>query len=71
MIGLQEIVMQTVGDAILLFPAWPRDWDVDFRLHAPNRTIVKAELRGGRIIRAETFPFSQRARLVLPDWASA
>jgi hypothetical protein len=69
MIGLQEMVMQTVDDAILLVPAWPREWDVDFRLHAPNRTIVEA-VRGGRIVRAETFPPSQRARLVLPDWAS-
>jgi hypothetical protein len=46
MIGLQEMVMQTVDDAILLVPAWPREWDVDFRLHAPNRTIVEA-VRGG------------------------
>ena len=35
MIGLQELLMQTPGRKILLLPAWPGDWDVDFKLHAP------------------------------------
>ena len=40
-IGLGEMLMQTVGDKIILLPAWPRDWDVDFKLHAPKQTIVE------------------------------
>jgi len=36
MIGLQEMLVQTIGDQIILFPAWPKEWDVDLKLHAPK-----------------------------------
>jgi hypothetical protein len=32
-----------------LFPAWPRDWDADFRLHVRGGFIVEAAIRGGEI----------------------
>lgn len=64
---LQAMVMQTDGRAIYLFPAWPRDWDVSFRLHAPFRTTVEGELREGRLVRLKVEP-PERARdvVVLP-----
>lgn len=68
MIGLQEMLMQTVDDAIHLFPAWPRVWDVDFRLHAPRRTVVEASLRGGRITALTVTPPSAASRIVPPVW---
>ena len=68
MIGLQEMLMQTPGDAILLFPAWPRDWDVDFRLVAPHATRVEGSLRDGRLVALTLDPVSARHRVVLPDW---
>ncbi|HUW18313.1 MAG TPA: DUF5703 domain-containing protein [Sedimentisphaerales bacterium] len=49
MIGLQEMLMQTDGRKIYLFPAWPKDWDVDFKLHAPYQTVVEGVLRDGKI----------------------
>ncbi|OXS55276.1 hypothetical protein B1A99_23665 [Cohnella sp. CIP 111063] len=48
MIGLQEMLMQTHGDRIYLLPAWPDDWDVRFKLHAPMNTIVEGEYRDGQ-----------------------
>ncbi|HET7732921.1 MAG TPA: DUF5703 domain-containing protein, partial [Paludibacter sp.] len=43
MIGLQEMLLQTTDDGkILLFPAWPREWNVHFKLHAPKNTTVEA-----------------------------
>jgi len=56
MIGLQEMLMQTIGDKILLFPAWPMDWDVDFKLHAPHNTTVELSLRNGKIIKLKVSP---------------
>ncbi|ESQ93033.1 hypothetical protein ABAC460_01910 [Asticcacaulis sp. AC460] len=70
MVGLQEMLMQTVGDDIYLFPAWPRDWDVDFRLHAPRNTVVEASLRDGQIARIQVTG-GDKARLKLPDWGVA
>ena len=31
-IALQRMLVQEAGDKILLLPAWPADWDVDFKL---------------------------------------
>lgn len=69
MIGLQEMLMQTPDERIFLFPAWPRDWDVDFRLHAPGNTIVDARLRGGKMVALSVSPPARKAQIVLPDWA--
>lgn len=49
MIGIQEMLLQTSGDKIYLFPAWPADWDVHFKLHAPGNTWVEAELKNGSV----------------------
>ena len=49
MIGMQEMLLQTDGDKIYLFPAWPVEWDVRFRLHVPGRTVVEAELKNGEV----------------------
>ncbi|TDX01405.1 DUF5703 domain-containing protein [Dinghuibacter silviterrae] len=47
MIGLQEMLLQSNGRAIYLFPAWPLGEDVHFRLHAPYNTTVEARVRHG------------------------
>lgn len=65
MIGLQEMLLQTNGDELLLFPAWPREWDVHFKLHAPGGTTVEAELKGGKVIRLKVMPESRRKDVVL------
>ncbi|MEX2567878.1 MAG: DUF5703 domain-containing protein [Cyclobacteriaceae bacterium] len=59
MIGLQEMLMQTIGDQILLFPAWPKDWDVDFKLHAPGNTVIECSLKDGEITRLDVSPDSR------------
>lgn len=49
MMALQTMLMQCEGDKILLFPAWPEDWDVDFKLHAPKQTTVEGILKDGKL----------------------
>lgn len=71
MTTLQLMLMQCDGDEILLFPAWPADWDVSFRLHAPKRTIVEVEYQNGRLRRLEVTP-TERSRdvRVMPQSSS-
>ena len=45
MIGMQEMLLQEADGKILLFPAWPKDWDVHFKLHATGQTTVEAALK--------------------------
>ncbi len=56
MIGLQEMLMQVDGKKILLFPAWPKEWDVHFKLHAPYQTTVEGTLKNGKLIDLKILP---------------
>lgn len=61
MIALQAMLMQTDGERILLFPAWHREWDVSFRLHAPGKTVVEGVFRSGKLQSLEVTP-ARRAK---------
>ncbi len=61
MIGLQEMLLQVDDKRILLFPAWPKNIDVHFKLHAPYNTTVEAELKGGKVVLMKVLP-ETRAR---------
>ena len=64
MIGLQEMLMQTIGDKIVLFPAWPEEWDVNFKLNAPERTTVECRLQNGEITHLKVVPESRAKDIV-------
>jgi hypothetical protein len=65
MIGLQEMLLQTDGKKIMLFPAWPKQTDVHFKLHAPYNTTVEAELKNGKLITLKVLPESRKANVVI------
>jgi len=71
MLGLQEMLMQTVGEKILILPCWPRDWDVDFKLCAPKQTTVECSYRSGKIKRLKITPETRARDLVLPPTQSS
>lgn len=64
MIGMQEMLMQEVDGKLYLFPAWPREWDVRFRLHASANTVVEAELKSGKVVRVKVTPSERLSDLV-------
>ncbi|MCB9219222.1 MAG: hypothetical protein H6610_07170 [Ignavibacteriales bacterium] len=47
---LQSMIMQCEEENIYLLPSWPKDWNVDFKLHAPDVTIVEGNYDGGQLI---------------------
>ena len=54
------------SEKIVLFPAWPcDDWAVDFRLHAPGKTIVEGSYDGaGKLSNFTVSPEDRRADVV-------
>jgi len=64
MIGLQEMLMQCDGRKIYLLPAWPKEWDVHFKLHAPYQTTVEVVLKNGKVELLKVFPESRKQDLV-------
>jgi hypothetical protein len=65
MIGLQEMLMQTDGEKIYLLPAWPEDWDVSFKLHAPYQTTVEATVKGGEITALKVTPEERGKNIIV------
>jgi len=64
MIGLQEMLIQTVDDKIYLFPAWPEEWDVHFKLHVDKVTTVEVELVDGKLRNLIVSPFNRSKDIV-------
>ena len=68
-----NVWVEPSGDLVLLRPAWPAEWDVRFKLHAPRRTTVECEVRDGRVVALVVTPASRRddvticAPFVTPD----
>lgn len=48
--------LQYEDHEIHLFPAWPKNWNVDFKLHAPQNTTIEATLKNGQITRLKVTP---------------
>ena len=70
----QAMVLQTepaIGEAddgkIFLLPAWPRDWDLNFKLHAPGQTTLEGRYHDGKIHALRVTPPERRNDVVLPD----
>jgi hypothetical protein len=72
MTGIQEMLMAAdpYGDGkIFLLPAWPKEYDVDFKLYAPQQTIVEVIVNNGKIISLKVTPESRRKDVLInPDF---
>ena len=44
---LQFMLLQADGRKLYVLPAWPKSWNVSFKLHAPYNTTVEGEFKAG------------------------
>ena len=54
------------GDKIELLPAWPKEWNVSFKLHAARQTVVEIKVSNGRLTKLKVIPASRRKDVVIP-----
>jgi hypothetical protein len=64
MMTLQTMLLQVDGKKLFLFPAWPKDWDVDFKLHAPYKTTIEGKLKGGKLISLKVLPENRKQDII-------
>jgi hypothetical protein len=67
MVGIQEMILAPEpgpNGKLHIFPAWPKEWDVDFKLHAPGPTIVQGVLRGGKLESLKVTPAARAKDIV-------
>ena len=53
---LQSMLLQWDGRQIYLFPAWPSEWDVAFKLHAPYNTLIEGRYVDGELVEYQVTP---------------
>lgn len=66
----QLMLLQCDGDVIRLLPAWPKEWDVSFKLHAPKNTTVECIFKGGKIESLKVTPESRLKDVVMPTFGN-
>ena len=64
MMALESMLMQPEGKKLLLFPAWPKEWDVEFKLCAPLNTIVEGVYRAGKMEQIRVTPSDRKKDVV-------
>lgn len=62
--ALQSMLLQTEDRKIFLFPAWPKQWNVKFKFHAPESTTVEVEYANGKITKLDVQPLARRADIL-------
>ena len=66
MTAVQSMLMQYDGRRIFLLPAWPKEWNCSFKLHAPFKTTIEGRVVDGELKDLVVTPASRRADVVLP-----
>ena len=65
MIALQEMLLQTDNEKIMLLPCWDKSWNVHFKLHVPYDTTVECKLEKGKITLLKVLPESRRKDVII------
>lgn len=68
MVALQYMLLQSVNDKIYLLPAWPREWNVSFKLHTAGQTTVAVDYRNGKVVSLEVKPAERKKDIILPEY---
>jgi alpha-L-fucosidase 2 len=62
----QSMLLQVdpYSDKIYLLSAWPKEWDCEFKLHAPNNTDLQGMVINGHVSDLVVTPESRRKDIV-------
>jgi alpha-L-fucosidase 2 len=63
----QAMLLQTDGRRIFLLPAWPKEWNMEFKLHAPQETVLEGAYRDGKMVLLKDTPESRRRDVEMPN----
>ncbi len=65
--ALQNMLIQELGDSILLIPAFPVEWNVDFKIHASRNTVIEGKFQNGEFKKLCVTPKSRMKDLIIKD----
>ena len=62
--AVQKLLLLSDGKDIHLFPAWPKEWDVSFKLHANYNTIIECVYKDQKIVKLDVTPESRKKDVI-------
>jgi hypothetical protein len=63
--ALQRMLVQEAGRKILLLPAWPAAWDVDFKLHLAGGAVLNGTVKDGKLTAWDIRPQVRKTDVVV------
>ena len=63
--ALQHMLVQEAAGKILLLPAWPATWDVDFKLHVAGGAALSGRVKDGKLLAWDIRPSARKADVVV------
>jgi len=66
---LQAMILQPdpYSRKIYVTPAWPKEWNCEFKLHAPYQTTVEGRVKDGKVFDLKVTPASRRGDVIVID----
>jgi hypothetical protein len=64
-VALQRMLVQEGGGKIYLLPAWPANWDVDFKLYLSGNAVVSGCVKDGKLQSWKIQPSARRSDVVV------
>ena len=64
-IALQRMLAQEGNGKIYLLPAWPAEWDVDFKLHLSGEAVLTGTVKDGKLEKWDITPKVRKADVVV------
>ena len=66
-VALQRMLVQQTADKIVLLPAWPRNWDVTFKLKLRQGGTIEGEVKNGELIHWDISPKELSKQVIIKD----
>ena len=60
-----DTTLKLAPGGITLLPAWPPQWEADFKLHARKHMVIEGKVRGGKIVDLKVTPASLRNQVTI------
>jgi len=64
--AFQSMLIQTdpYSGKIFLFPAWPKEWDCEFKVHAPYKTVIEGRIKDGHLLNLRVTPGAREKDII-------
>jgi hypothetical protein len=64
-IALQKMIVQESDGKIYLLPAWPKEWDANFKLHLRHNTTIEGTVKNGKLSSWQVYPSSRKKDVIV------